>query len=127
MFEIDAATKRITMHRGDTGEFVCRAVTPEGETPVTFTSASRGLFTVKSANGTEIMRRVYELSDRAFEVRFSNPDTDYLTPGDYQWDVRYVVNPPDGWDGTEITDNLTEVKTPGSPFVLHINSTVGQL
>lgn len=119
MFIVDPATKRITLHRGDTGEMTVTATGAE------FTSADRALFTVKSGDGTEILKRVYELTEGAFEVEFGNPDTDYLAPGTYYWDVRYAFDPTYDTSG-----NITDadcVSTPGSPFEMVILGTVGQI
>lgn len=119
MFIVDADKKRITLHRGDTGEMT---VTASG---YSFESADRALFTVKSKNGTDVLSRVYEMTDNAFVVEFANADTDHLTPDTYYWDVRYIVNPT--YDtGGNIVDGEA-VSTPGSPFEMLVRSTVGQI
>lgn len=119
MFNVDPDTKKITMHRGDTGEMTVTA------TGYSYESTDRALFTVKNKNGTEIIRRVYQMTNNAFVVAFANADTDGLTPGNYEWDVRYVVNPQ--YDTSGNIDDGTAVTTPGSPFKLELLSTVGQV
>jgi hypothetical protein len=119
MFHVDPTTKKITMHRGDTGEMTVTA------TGATFSTEDRVLFTVKDANGTEIIKDIFELTDGAFTKEFTNPETDYLTPGNYYWDARYVFNPEYDDSGNIIDGD--GVSTPGSPFDLQILSTVGQI
>ena len=118
MFHVDPATKTITMHRGDTGEMTVKARGYD------FDSVDRALFTVKDDQGTEIMSRVYSMTNNQFVVEFVNADTDHLTPKTYWWDVRYVMSPT--YDPvTGKIDDGDAVTTPGSPFQLRILSTVG--
>jgi len=119
-FHVDATTKTITMHRGDTGE-VTISVTGH-----TFGTDDRALFTVKDGSGSEIIKRVYELDENEFTVTFANSDTDYLAPGQYSWDVRYVIDPQYDPNTGEIVDG-DGVSTPGSPYALMILGTVGQI
>lgn len=122
MFSVDSATKKITLHRGDTGEVTFTA------SGYSYGSDDRALFTVKDSGGTEIFKRVYELEDNSFVVEFTNSMTDYLTPGMYSYDVRYIIDPV--WSGegadAEIVDG-EQVTTPGSPYTLEILGTVGQI
>lgn len=120
MFVVNPSTKTIRMHRGDTGEVTIRV------SGYTYGEDDRALFTVKDNAGSEIMKRVYEMEDNAFVVEFTNADTDYLSPGVYYWDVRYVVDPQYDQTTGEIIDG-DGVGTPGSPFQLIILSTVGQI
>lgn len=117
MFDVDAITKKITMHRGDTGEMT---VTASG---YSYEPNDRALFTIKNSSGTEVIRREYAMTDNVFVVEFANSDTDGLTPGKYNWDVRYIVNPQ--YDASGNIDDGDAVSTPGSPFVLELLSTVG--
>lgn len=118
MFNVDPTTKTITMHRGDTGEM---SVTGR---LATFSANDRALFTVKNSSGTEIIKRVYELEDGQFTVAFANADTDSLPPGTYYWDVRFIFDPH--YVDEEIDDGAG-VDTPGSPYLLNLLSTVGQV
>ena len=119
MFVVDPATNTITLHRGDTGEVT---ITVSG---YTYQEDDRALFTVKDASGSEVIKRVYEMADNAFTVEFENADTDYLAPGTYYWDVRYIVNPQ--YDGEGHIYDGDGVGTPGSPFNLVLLGTVGQI
>ena len=119
-FHVDPTTKTITLHRGDTGEVTVKV------TGHTFLADDRALFTVKDASGSVIMKRVYELDSNEFTVTFANADTDYLSAGQYSWDVRYVIDPEYDPDTGEIIDG-DGVSTPGSPYTLMILGTVGQI
>ena len=119
-FHVDPTTKTITLHRGDTGEVTVKV------TGHTFLADDRALFTVKDASGSVIMKRVYELDNNEFTVTFANADTDYLSAGQYSWDVRYVIDPEYDPDTGEIIDG-DGVSTPGSPYTLMILGTVGPI
>ena len=121
MFNVDPVTKKITLHRGDTGEVTFTA------SGYTYGSDDRALFTVKSANGTEIIKTVYELENNAFTVEFTNAMTDYLAPGVYEYDVRYIVDPVYDQATGLIIEDGDNVYTPGSPFYIEILNTVGQI
>ena len=117
MFVVDGTT--ITMHRGDTGEMTVIA------SGYAFEANDRALFTIKDATWTEIKKTYYAMTNNAFTVEFANPDTDYLPAGNYNWDVRYIINPEYDQAGN-IVDG-TGVTTPGSPFQLILLNTVGQV
>ena len=119
MFNVNPQTKKITMHRGDTGEMTVRV------TGYTYGPNDRALFTLKNSSDTEIIRRVYTMTENAFVVEFANADTDGLTPGKYKYDVRYIINPQ--YDQSGNIDDGDAVSTPGSPFELELLSTVGQV
>jgi len=119
-FHVDTTTKTITLHRGDTGVVT---ISVEG---YTFGTDDRALFTVKDASGTAVIKRVYEMTDNAFEVEFANADTDYLAPGTYSWDARYVIDPQYDPNTGEIIDG-DAVSTPGSPYSIVLLGTVGQI
>lgn len=119
MFNVDSATKKITLHRGDTGEMTVHV------TGYTYGPNDRALFTVKDTSGSEIMSEIFEMVDNAFTVEFANADTDYLSPGIYWWDVRYVIDPQYDTGGKMIDGDA--VSTPGSPFEMQVLGTVGQI
>lgn len=118
-FHVDPTTKTITLHRGDTGVVT---INVEG---YTFGADDRALFTVKDGSGTAVITRVYEMTNNAFEVEFANADTDYLAPGIYYWDARYIVDPQ--YDGSGAIIDGDSVSTPGSPFQIVLLGTVGQI
>lgn len=117
MFNVDGY--KIDMHRGDTGAITIRA------TGYAFGPNDRALFTVRNQQGTVVKQGVYELTDNAFTVHFTNAETDYLDRGTYEWDVRYVVNPTFDGEGN-ITDG-DAVSTPKDPMELNLRRTVGQI
>jgi len=119
MFVVDADKKTITLNRGDTGEVT---ITVSG---YTYQADDRALFTIKDSSGSVVKQTVYEMTDNAFTVEFANADTDYLSPGIYYWDVRYIVNPQYDAQGNIVDGD--GVGTPGSPFQIIILSTVGQV
>ena len=122
MFSVDPTTKKITLHRGDTGEVTFTA------TGMEFGSDDRALMTIKSGSGTEILKEYFELDDGAFTLEFTNPMTDYLTPGQYKYDIRYVKDPV--WEGEGASAQIVNgeyVNTPGSPFIIEVLDTVGQI
>lgn len=125
MFTVDTAAKKITLHRGDTG------TVPFYVTGYEFSSTDRVLFTMKSQSGEEIMKRIYQLDENGyFYVDFRNGDTDHLTPGQYVYDCRVAILPEFDEHGDIIDvdfDHGGAVSTPGSPFVIELLTTVGQI
>lgn len=127
MFEINARTKEITMHKGDTGTLTVNA-TPVG---FSFTENDRAIFTVKRSS-TEVMRQELEIEDNAVVIEFANSDTDGLRADTYRWDIRFVINPTLDEDGhvvcEEGTDKNDGVWTPdGAPFKLTLLDVVGNI
>lgn len=121
MFVVDPATKKITLHRGDTGIVTFTA------SGYTYGADDRALFTVKDRAGTEIIKTAYAMTDNAFTVEFTNPLTDSLAPGKYYYDVRYVVDPEYDSGTGQIIEDGDDIYTPGSPFEIEILSTVGEI
>ena len=70
-------------------------------------------------------KRTYEIEDGAFTVGFANAETDYLTPGTYTYDVRYVINPY--YDGEGKIVDGDQVITPKTPRNVILLATVGQI
>lgn len=125
MFNVDTATKKITLHRGDTGRVPFRV------TGYTFESGDVVLFTAKSPNGTELIRHVYTLDENGgFVVEFPNSLTDGAQPGQYQYDARVAILPEYNGQG-ELVDVDFEhggaVCTPETPLIIEILGTVGQI
>ncbi len=124
MFAVDTTTKKITLHRGDTG------VVPFRLTGYTFSENDRVLFVAKDRNGTEIIREVYPIVNNGFKVRFPNSLTDYLPAGQYEYDARVAILPiyDENQNIVDVDfDHGGMVNTPGSPFIIEILSTVGQI
>lgn len=118
MFQVEGFT--ITMSRGDTGSVVIRA------TGHTFGADDRAMFTLKSAEGTVVKQGVYPIDDAGrITVPFLNAETDYLAPGTYKWDVRYVIHPYYNDDG-DIVDG-DQVITPKLPQTLELLPAVGEI
>ena len=119
MFEVNAESGEIKLSRGDTGSVVFRA------TGYTFASEDRAVFTMKSQDGTVVKESDYEIEDGAFTVDFINADTDYMAPGSYTYDVRYVISP--SYDsGGKIIDG-DQVITPKTPRAVILLPTVGEI
>ena len=118
MFQVDESTGKITMHRGDTGSMT-----------FTFTGYDwtqddfRALFSMKKDSQTVKEQITRIPSSGMVTVTFANEDTDYLTPGTYEYDVRIVRNPTFDNDG-KLTSG-TFVRTPWDPVPVEIKRTVG--
>lgn len=117
MFIVDGT--RITMSRGDTGSIDFDA------SGYNFTAADRALFSVKDGRGQIKKQTIHELTNNGFTVTFYNADTDEWTPGNYLWDVRYVLSPQYDEQGN-IVDGA-QVITPMEPQRLTLLDTVGQI
>lgn len=114
----------ITMSSGDTGAIRVRGrATLNGE-PYTFGSSDRALFSVKNGQGEIVKEVAAQMTGNNFVVNFVNSDTDDLAPGDYSWDVRYIIYPY--YSGGKIVDG-NQVITPKRPQVLTIESVVGKV
>lgn len=86
MFKVEV--DKITITKGDTAALTVRASNK------TFASADRAIFTIANKAGTELLyNQEYELNNGQFTVQFTNDMTDDWAPGQYKWQVRYVVTP----------------------------------
>lgn len=117
MFQVNGTN--IVLSRGDTGGI---KFTAEG---YTFGPDDRALFSVRNAGGTIVKQEQFELVDNAFYVTFFNADTDALTPGNFTWDVRYVINPYYDSDGRIVDGD--QVITPNTPQQLQLLTVVGEI
>jgi len=120
MFMIEGNT--ITLSRGDTG------IVTIGVSGYTFGSNDRAIFSISGNSGQVAVRQELPIENNLVTVEFTNDDTDDWKPGDYEWDIRYVVNPIyDGsGDSRQIIDG-DEVITPNLPMKLKLLPTVGQI
>lgn len=125
MFKVDPDTKTITLHRGDTGPARFRL------TGYTFDARTRVLWTMKDKSGSIIKEGLYTPDENGrFTVHFKNEDTDYLSPGEYDYDARVAIDPIYDDDGKIINVNYDEggqVTTPRDPMKVIIKTTVGQI
>lgn len=127
MFHVDTETKKITLHRGDTG------IVPFKLTGYTFDPDDRALVTIKSSSGTVILKQLYEIdSEGMIRVEFTNGLTDRLNAEILNYDVRVAIKPIyDQSDPPELIDVDFEaggaVCTPESPLQIEILGTVGQI
>ena len=119
MFIVDTERNTISLSKGDTGALT---INVDG---YTFGSDDRALFSIKDNRGQVVKQKVYELENNQFTVTFFNADTDTLTPGAYQWDVRYVVHPYYNENG-DIVDG-DQVLTPNLPMVCNLLNIVGEI
>lgn len=113
MFRVNYETGEIVMNVGDTGSFEVKG---ERDDQTAWTDDDRAVFTVRNAAGENVITRVYglnddELGNGVILIEFHNDDTDHLDPGNYSWELRYVVNPY--YDGETIVDGDI-VRTPGA-------------
>ena len=119
MFSVDGYV--ITLSRGDTG-----AIKFTADTEYTFESVDRALFSVKNAIGEVVKQSAFALDEnKAFTVTFFNHDTDSLTAGAYQWDVRYIINPYYDSEGNIVDGD--QVITPRQPMDLQLLQVVGEV
>lgn len=119
MFKVDPETRKITLHRGDTGVACFRLV------GYTLSSNDRVLWTMKDGLGTVVKEGIYTPEDNVFRVEFLNAETDYLAPGIYQYDARVAFNPQYDDQGRIIDGDA--ISTPISPLTVELLSTVGQI
>lgn len=94
MFLIDPNTSAVTMHKGDTGAYYVTLTRSSGED---FGENDRALYTIKQGANV-IIEREYALDDAElgngkFLIAFRNSDTDTLPSGNYNTEIRVVINP----------------------------------
>ena len=115
----------ISLSSGDTGALKVKAyATLDGEA-YTFGSDDRALFSIKNGQGDVVKEKVAEMTNNEFTVYFLNNDTDSLAPGNYLWDVRYIINPY--YDSSGRIVNGDQVITPKQPMNMQILNVVGDV
>jgi len=124
VFSVDEATGNIQLSVGDTASFSITA------TGYTFAAEDRALFTVKDPSGEVVLERAYPLAEEepgngVFIVQLANADTDYLQPGGYSWDVRYVLHPYYDEAGRIVSGD--QVITPKAALTLTLLPVVGEV
>lgn len=117
-FTVDLDTMSIRMNQGDTGSFFVGA---ERESGTAWTEDDRALFTIKDAQGTIKMQRIYRLDDQwdvgdgVILIEFHNDDTDTWEPGSYSVELRFDIDPI--WEGTPPTGRCVNALTAGAKMV----------
>lgn len=96
MFVVNGETGAVEMNVGDTGAWFIDGERDDG---VPFTENDRAVFTIKNKSDETVLERIYGLADDdglgngTILVQLDNNDTDDWDPGQYTYEVRYVVNP----------------------------------
>lgn len=119
MFNIDGMT--ISLSVGDTASIDFTATV----TGYTFTSSDRAVFTIRDGSGVAVIEEAHALTNGTFTQVFQNHDTDKKSPGNYTWDVRYVINPSYG--ATSIPEDGDQVITPMLPQAFILLPVVGNI
>lgn len=123
MYSVDGYN--IKLSQGDTGALKVKATATLDGQPFTFGPDDRALFSIKNAQGVIVKEKVAELVNNEFVVYFLNADTDSLSPGDYKWDVRYIIHPYYDESGRII--NGDQVITPKEPQIMNLLTVVGDV
>ena len=118
MISINAVTRKITMHKGDTGSVTFQI---SGDALV---ATDRVLFTLKDAKGNIVKQEVITPTNGEFSVTFTNADTCEQKEGLYSYDIRVLGNPV-------ITDgkvvSAASVDTPANAAQLELIGVVGDV
>ena len=86
----------------------------------------RAVFTVKNKTGTIMIHKVIKPENAGeFVIPFVNADTEGMTPGNYEWDVRIVLNAKIGAGG-DVVDGGT-IATPFPPGQFTVCRVVGSV
>lgn len=111
MFILNQDTGDIDMHVGDTGSVTVHAVRASGTAWGTSGSTLAYMeFTVSQRDGTPVLQRYYKIPTSGdMEIKFENEDTDFLDPGTYNMERRYIINPI--WSGTAPTGTVINALT----------------
>lgn len=123
MFSVDGYN--IMLSRGDTGGLRVNADATLNGAPFTFGSDDRALFSIKNGQGEVVKEKVAEMTNNAFTVYFLNADTDSLSPGQYSWDVRYIIHPY--YDASGRIVDGDQVITPKEPMSMNLLTVVGDI
>ena len=123
MFSVDGYN--ISLSRGDTGGMKVNATATLNGEPFTFGSDDRALFSIKNGQGELVKEKVAQMTNNSFVVYFLNADTDQLAPGQYSWDVRYIIHPYYNADGRIIDGD--QVITPKEPQSMNLLTVVGDI
>lgn len=123
MFVVDGYSIRLS--RGDTGGMRVNATATLHGEPFTFGADDRALFSIKNQNGEVVKEKVAQMENNSFMVYFLNADTDSLAPGQYTWDVRYIIHPYYDANGRIVDGD--QVITPKEPQTMNLLVVVGDV
>ena len=123
MFNVDGYN--ISLSRGDTGGMKVNATATLHGEPFSFAQEDRALFSIKNAQGEVVKEKVAQMTNNSFIVYFLNADTDQLAPGQYSWDVRYIIHPYYNADGRIVDGD--QVITPKEPQNMNLLTVVGDI
>ena len=123
MFNVEGYTIRLS--RGDTGAMKIKATATLNGEPFTFGPNDRALFSIKNGQGEIVKEKVAAMENNEFTVYFLNADTDNLSPTNYSWDVRYIINPYYDANGRIIDGD--QVITPKEPMSMNLLTVVGDV
>ncbi len=118
MFIVDPVTKKITLHKGDTGSVMYRV------TGFDLDESARAKWTMKNSKGEVVKWGVYPFTDNQFSVEFTNNETDTLPAGKYSYDVRIAKEPEFDEEGDIINGYI---RTPESPLIVELLPVVGDI
>lgn len=118
MFKVNGGLIQISA--GDTG--IIR-MPVEG---ATLGDKDRAVLTVKDKNGKTLIRKVAKPeSESEFVLPLVNADTENMTPGNYEWDIRIVLGAKIG-SGGDVVDGDT-IATPFPPGQFTVLKVVGSV
>ena len=118
-FVFNKETGDINMYAGDTGSFYMKIERESGED---WPDTARLLFTVKKANGENVMQRIYRpddqwgVGDGVVLFEFHNDDTDDWEQGTYTTEIRANLDPI--WKGTPSSARCVDQLGPGEHAVM---------
>ena len=90
------------------------------------TEKDRAVFTAKTRSGQTVLRKIIkpEKEDEIL-LPFVNADTEKVTPGNYEWDIRIVLGAKFGAGGDVVDGD--DVITPFLPGQFSVLRTVGNV
>lgn len=119
MFELSGTRIRLT--QGDTGLLTINAK----DSDHVWTEADKAVFTARKQNGSLLVEMVLQPeADGRVQIPLTSDLSDGWKPGDYKWDIRYVIDAV--MTAGRVTDGR-EVITPMTPGTLTIVEAVGRV
>ena len=87
MFYVDGITRSVTLTKGDTGPLII-----SGE-DYAFADEDRAILSVMDPFGVVVLKKILSPQSGKFSTVFINADTEKLIPGEYHFEVRFVIHP----------------------------------